>query len=84
LANYTLKPISTESNIDVLRRSIKGEEDRNKSIYIGLVPYKGKLDKITFSNKAASIDLLAVAPLVNISPRDFLGIFPGRLRYTDQ
>jgi hypothetical protein len=48
------------------------------------VPYEGKSDKRTFSNKTASTELLAVAPLVAIAPGDFLGIFPGRLRYTDQ
>jgi hypothetical protein len=39
---------------------------------------------MTFSGKTASSDLLAVAPLVAIAPGDFLGIFPGRLRYTTQ
>jgi hypothetical protein len=48
------------------------------------VPYEGESDKKTFGNKAASNELLAVAPLVAVAPGDFLGIFPGRLRYTDQ
>lgn len=46
--------------------------------------YKGKLDKKTFSNKTALTELFAVAPLVAVVLRDFLGIFLGRLRYTDQ
>ncbi len=48
------------------------------------MPYEGKSDRKTFRNKAASRDLLAVAPLVTIAPGDFLGIFLGRLRYMDQ
>ena len=34
--------------------------------------------------RSGSTELLAVAPLVPILPGDFLGIFSGRLRYTDQ
>ena len=79
-----MKPTSAESNIDVLRHGIEGKVDRNKFIYINLVPYQGKSDRMTFSGKTASSDLLAVAPLIAVAPGDFLGIFPGRLRYTDQ
>jgi hypothetical protein len=84
LANHSLRPSSAKSNIHVLRHGIKGQLDRNKAIYISLVPYEGKSEKRTISNKTASTELLAVAPLVAIAPGDFLGIFPGRLRYTDQ
>jgi hypothetical protein len=83
MASCSLKPTSTKSNIHVLRHGIKGHPDRNKSIYISLIPYEGKSDNITLGRKAASTDLLAVTPLVAIAPGDFLGIFPGRLRYTD-
>jgi hypothetical protein len=79
LADHGLKPTSAKSNIHVLRHGIGGQLDRNKSTYISLVLYEAKLDR-----KSASRDLLTVAPLVAISPGDFLGIFPGRLRYTDQ
>jgi hypothetical protein len=48
------------------------------------VPYKGKLDKRTFSNKTASTELLAVALLVAVALKDFFSIFLGRLRYTNQ
>lgn len=48
------------------------------------MPYEGKSAKKTFSGKTASNDLVAVAPLVAIAPGDFLGIFPGQLRYTEQ
>lgn len=84
LANCSLKPTSTKSNIYVLCYSIKSQLDCNKSININIVPYKGKSDKRTFSNKTASTELLAVALLVAVAPRDFLGIFLGQLRYTDQ
>jgi hypothetical protein len=48
------------------------------------VPYEGNSGKRTLGSRAASVELLAVAPLVPIFPGDFLGIFAGRLRYTDQ
>ncbi|KAG9242076.1 hypothetical protein BJ878DRAFT_482359 [Calycina marina] len=67
-----------------MHSSIKGQLERNKSTYISLVPYKGQSEKRTFSNKTPSTELLAVAPLVAVAPGDFLGLFPGRLRYTDQ
>ncbi|KFY02661.1 hypothetical protein O988_02001 [Pseudogymnoascus sp. VKM F-3808] len=83
MTSCSLKPTSTKSNTHVLRHGIKGQPDCNKSIYISLIPYEGKSDNITLGRKAASTDLLAVTPLVAIAPGDFLGIFPGRLRYTD-
>ncbi|KAH8650269.1 hypothetical protein BGZ60DRAFT_421646 [Tricladium varicosporioides] len=83
LANHSLKPTSTKSNTHVLRYGIKSQLDRNKSIYVSLIPYEGQSNKRTFSNKTASTELLAVAPLVAIAPGEFLGLFPGRLRYTD-
>jgi len=84
LANHNLKPTSAKSNTHILRYGIKGQLDRNKSIYVSLVPYEGHSDKRTFSSKTASTELLAVVPLVAVTPGDFLGLFPGRLRYTDQ
>jgi hypothetical protein len=84
MASCNLKPTSTKSNVHLLRYGIKGELDRNKSIYISLVPFEGKSDRPTLSGKAASNDLLAVAPMVTVAPGDFLGIFPGRLGYTHQ
>jgi hypothetical protein len=84
LTNDSPKPTSSKSNIYILRHSIKSQLDRNKSVYVSLVPYEGESDKKTFENKAASNKLLAVAPLVAAALRDFLSIFPSRLRYTDQ
>jgi hypothetical protein len=76
--------MSTKSNVDLLRDSIEGRQDRNMSIYINLVLYIGESSKRAFGKKTASTELLALALSVPISPGDFLGIFPGRLRYTDQ
>jgi hypothetical protein len=84
LANHSMKPTSGKSNIHVLRHGIKGQLDRNKSIYVGLVPYNGESGKMAFKNKTASTELLLVASLVPVAPGDFLGIFPGQLRYTEQ
>jgi hypothetical protein len=49
-----------------------------------MVPYEGISGKRTIGGKVASTKLLAVSPLVSVSPGDFLGIFSGRLRYTDK
>lgn len=75
MANHNLKPTSTKSNVDVLRYSIKGQLDRNKSAFISLVTCEGQSDKRTFSNKTASTKLLTVAPLVAVTPGDLLGLF---------
>jgi hypothetical protein len=82
LANCQIRPTSRKSNIHILRHGLKGQPDRNKSSFINLVPYEGKSGKRTLGSRAASVELLAVAPLVPIFPGDFLGIFAGRLRYT--
>ncbi|KAL5331024.1 hypothetical protein ACEPPN_000551 [Leptodophora sp. 'Broadleaf-Isolate-01'] len=83
LSNHSPKPTSSKPNIYILRHGIKGQLDRNRSVYVSLVPYESELDKKTFGNKAASSELIAIAPLVAVAPRDFLSIFLGRLRYTD-
>ncbi|KIN08877.1 hypothetical protein OIDMADRAFT_48720 [Oidiodendron maius Zn] len=49
-----------------------------------MIPYEGISAKRTLSGKSPSAKLLAVSPLVSVSPVDFLGIFPGKLRYTDE
>lgn len=68
----------------MLRHGIKGDIDHNKSIYINMIPYEGVSGKKTLTGKSASANLVAVSPLVSVSPGDFLGIFPGKLRYTDE
>jgi hypothetical protein len=81
-ADHKLNSTSGKSNISILRHNIKGELHRNKSIYIDLVPYEGESNRKTLSKKPASSELLAAAPLVLVAPGDFLGIFPGEVRYT--
>ena len=84
LANHSMKPTLGKSNIHVLHHSIKGQLDRNKSIYVSLVPYEGHSDKRTFSSKTALTELFTIILLVAVTPGDFLGLFLRRLRYTDQ
>lgn len=84
LANQSIKAVSGKSNTHVLRCGIKGSVDSNKSIYISMVLYNGISGKRTLSGKPASTRLLAVSPLVSVSPGDFLGTLSGRLRYTNQ
>ncbi|PQE14720.1 Vacuolar sorting-associated 3 protein [Rutstroemia sp. NJR-2017a BBW] len=84
LADHRIKPTSGKSNIHVLRHGLKGQSDHNKSSFVSLVPYEGESGKRTLGTRRVSSELLAVVPLVPILPGDFLGIFSGRLRYTDQ
>jgi hypothetical protein len=84
LANCKIKPTSRKSNIHILGHGLKGQSDRNKSTFVGLLPYERASGKRTLGSRSASAELLAVTPLVPILPGDFLGIFARRLRYTDQ
>ena len=84
MANHKIKPTSGKSNIHVLRHGLKGQPDCNNSSFVNLVPYEGESGKRTLGTQSSSIKLLAVAPLVPIIPGDFLGIFSGRLRYTEE
>jgi hypothetical protein len=84
LAHHNLKAISGKSNAHVLRYGIKGDLSPNKAIFVALIPYEGVSGKKTFSSKPASTELLAVAPLISVSPGDFLRIFSGQLRYVDE
>jgi len=84
MANCKIKPTSKKSNIHILRYGLKGQSDRNKSNFVSLVLYEGESGKRTLGARSSSTKLIAVSPLVPVSPGDFLGIFAGRLRYTDQ
>jgi hypothetical protein len=70
-----------QMNTYVLRHGIKGDIDHNKLIYVSMILYEGASGKKPLTGKSASAKLFAVSPLVSVSPRDFLGIFPGKLRY---
>jgi hypothetical protein len=84
LATHCIEAISGKSNAHVLCHGIKGDIVANKSIYVSMIPYEGVSAKKTLGGKSPSAKLLAVSPLVSVSPGDFLGIFPGRLRYADE
>ena len=79
-AHYNLKATSSKSNAHILRYGIKGDLGRNKAIFVALVLYEGVFGKKTLSSKPASTKLIAVAPLVSISPGDFLGIYGTPMR----
>ena len=83
LASHSIMAVSGKSNAHVLQHGIKGDINANKAIYVGLIPYEGISAKKTLGGRSPSAKLLAASPLVSISPGDFLGIFPGKLRYTD-
>jgi hypothetical protein len=83
IAGQSIKPASGKSNAYILHYGIKDDIDSNKSLYINMIPYEGISGKRTLGGKPPSTKLLAISPLVSISPGEFLGIFPGRLRYTE-
>jgi hypothetical protein len=84
MASHKIKPTSWKSNIYVLQHGLKDQPNCNKSSFISLMLYEGKSRKRTLGTRSASGELFVVAPLVPIFPRDFLGIFARRLRYTEQ
>jgi hypothetical protein len=84
LASHSIAAVSGKSNTYVLRHGIRDDNDHNKSIYVSMILYEGVSGKKTLTGKSVSAKLVAVSPLVSISPGDFLGIFPGKLRYTDE
>lgn len=83
LAAHSIRAVSGKSNTHVLQHGIKGDIDANKAVYVSMIPHEGISAKKTLNGKSPSAKLLAVSPLVSVSPGDFLGIFPGKLRYTD-
>jgi hypothetical protein len=84
MANHKIKPTSRKSNIHILRYGLKGQPDRNKSSFVNFVPFEGESGNRTIGTRSSSTKLLTVAPVVPVAPGDFLGIFAGCLRYTDQ
>jgi hypothetical protein len=84
LAAHSIRAVSGKSNAHVLHHGIKGDIHANKAIYVSMIAYEGISSKKTLSGKSPSAKLLAVSPLVSVSPGDFLGLFPGKLRYTDE
>jgi len=74
---------SGKSNKHVICHGIKGKLDCNKAIFINMIPYEGESGKRVIGNKPASTKLLSVSPLIPMAPGDFLGIFSGKLRYSE-
>ena len=52
-------------------------------LYLLIWSYEGESGKRVIGNKPALTKLLSVSPLVPISPGDFLGLFSGKLWYSD-
>jgi hypothetical protein len=83
----TLQPEepSPQSTKDVLRFGIDGQLERNKAVYICLVPYEGPCSgKRTFDGTPASRIVVVPCPVAPILPGDFLGVMSGQLRYTPE
>ena len=76
--------MSAKSNDHILRYGIKGKLASNKSVYVAIIPYEGDSGKRVIGTKPASTKLFSISPLISVAPEDFLGIFSGKLRYTDQ
>jgi hypothetical protein len=57
---------------------------RNKSVFIDLVRYEVVFEETYYRGKPAVSKRIAICPVVLVAPRDFLGTFPGALRYTKQ
>ncbi|KAG9229630.1 hypothetical protein BJ875DRAFT_474334 [Amylocarpus encephaloides] len=84
LADHSVIATSGKSNDYILRYGIKGKLASNKSVYVGIIPYEGDSGKKVIGTKPASTRLYSISPLVSVAPGDFLGVFSGKLRYTNQ
>jgi hypothetical protein len=84
-SDCTLQPeeLSPQSTKDVLRFGIDGQSERNKAVYICLVPYERSPNgKRKFDGTPASRIVVAPCPVAPILPGDFVGVMSGQLRYT--
>ena len=80
----TLRPeeLSLQNTTDVLRDGVDGLSERNNTLYICLVPYKGPLNRKRKLNKTpTSKTVVAPCPVISIQLGDFLGVMSGQLRY---
>ncbi|PVH67611.1 hypothetical protein DL98DRAFT_600313 [Cadophora sp. DSE1049] len=83
-SHHNVKATSDKSGTHILQHGVKGHPDPNRAIFVAMVPYEGYSGKKTFSTEPASTKLVALSPVVCISPGDFLGIFPGKLRFVNE
>jgi hypothetical protein len=81
LANYNLEPSFYKTTVSIIRNSIKGNQNCNKSYFVDLVLYKIKSREDVIP---ATCKYLAICPVIYISSGDFLGTFSGRICYTSQ
>jgi len=82
--DHDIKPTSCESTAYVLLNGVNDDSERNKSVFINLVRYEMESEKIYYRGKRAVSKRIAVCPMVPVAPGDFLGTFPGALRYIKQ
>jgi hypothetical protein len=80
LANHNIEPSSHETTASIIRNGVKGDQNRNKSHFVDLVSYEIKSEDV----KPTTCKCLAICPVAPISSGDFLGTFPGQIRYTSQ
>ncbi|KIM93102.1 hypothetical protein OIDMADRAFT_149819 [Oidiodendron maius Zn] len=77
--------LSPQNTKDVLRFGIDGQSERNKAVYICLMPYEGPCNgKRKFDGTPASGIVVVPCPVAPILPGDFLGVMSGQLRYTPE
>lgn len=82
--DHKIEPTSCESTAHVLLNGLSHDSERNKSVFIDLVRYEVASEEIYYRNKSAVSKRIAVCPVVPVAAGDFLGTFPGALRYTKQ
>jgi hypothetical protein len=76
---------SPQSTKDILRFGIDGQSERNKAVYICLIPYESPCSgKRTLDGTPASRIVVVPCPVAPILPGDFLGVMSGQLRYTPE
>jgi len=80
--DHKIEPTSRESTAHVLLNGLNYDTEGNKSVFIDFVRYEVESEKIYYQGKRAVSKRIAVCPIVPVAPGDFLGTFPGALRYT--
>ena len=82
--DHKVEPTSRESTAHVLLNGLNHDTERNKSVFIDFVRYEVESEKTYYRGKPAVSKRIAVCPIVPVAPGDFLGTFPGALRYSKQ
>jgi hypothetical protein len=82
--DHKIEPTSHESTTHVLLNGLNHDTEGNKSVFIDFVCYEVESEKTYYRGKHAISKRIVVCPVVPVAPGDFLGTFPGTLRYTKQ